>query len=262
MWMDTYNDESSREEHWISAADLMGGALLIFFLLMLYYMMMDREQSRQKSEIYTQTIASLERKLQGSYVSTDSVREVAVLYDQKRAELYEQLVNEFAGDLPRWNAEIVDDLTVRFNSPDVLFEVGSSQIRENFRDILIDFFPRYLDVIMQEGFREAVEELRIEGHTSSFWNRANPEPVQSAYLKNMDLSYERARSVLRFVVDIDAIETELPWLRKHLTANGLSSSHLIYDDQGIEDFARSQRVEFRVRTDAESKIARILDAGQ
>lgn len=272
----TRPDVSESEDHWISAADLMGGALIIFFLLMLYFMMMERERSQQKSEIYNQTIESLETRLQGAeikaqkmaselegaYVQQDSVREVAVLYDQKRAEVYEALVAEFAGDLPRWNAEIYEDLTVRFNSPEVLFAVGSSTLRERFRRILNDFFPRYLELLMQEGFRDSISELRIEGHTSSFWNRSNPEPPQIAYLKNMDLSYERCRTVLRYVMALPELEDELPWLREHLTANGLSSSQLIFDENGNEDFRRSQRVEFRVRTDVESKMAKILDTAQ
>lgn len=261
MLLSSFENSAGDDDQWISAADLMGGALLIFFLLMLYYMMMDREQSRQKSEVYTQTIESLEKKLQGAFISADSVKEVAVLYDQRRSELYEQLVHEFAGDLPRWNAEIDEDLTVRFNAPEVLFDVGSSTIQERFQDILVQFFPRYLDILMQDGFREHIAEVRIEGHTSSFWNRNNPEPVQEAYLKNMDLSYQRVRRVLRYVMDLDAVKPDLSWLRKYLTANGLSSSRLILDKQGQEDWARSQRVEFRVRTDAETRIMKTLEQG-
>jgi hypothetical protein len=48
------------------------------------------------------------------------------------------------------------------------------------------------------------------------------------------------------------------WLKQFVTANGLSSSRLIRDADGLEDPDRSQRVEFRVRTDAEVRIAKIL----
>lgn len=260
--MDSYDFEqiSQNEEHWISAADLLGGALIIFILLMLYFLMTEREQSRQFSEIYQQTVTTLEQKLSVAQVTTDSVKEVAVLYDQKRTQLYEQLVQEFASDLDQWNAEIDEDLTVRFNEPDVLFAVGSSQLRNRFIRILDDFFPRYMALITSEDFRDSITELRIEGHTSSFWNRENPPTEQVAYLKNMDLSFERSRSVLRHVTELPKVQDELPWLRKHLTANGLSSSRLILDKDGNELTSRSQRVEFRVRTDVESRITKILDA--
>jgi outer membrane protein OmpA-like peptidoglycan-associated protein len=44
-----------------------------------------------------------------------------------------------------------------------------------------------------------------------------------------------------------------------VTANGLSSSRLILDNNGMEDVARSRRVEFRIRTDAETRLAKILE---
>lgn len=275
MFANDTQNEAQKEDYWVSAADLLGGALVIFFLLMLYFMMTEKESQRARTEVWAETIHSLEQKLEGeklavdalqkkllgAQVNVDSVKEVAVLYDKKRDELYHELLQEFGQDLPRWNAEIEEDLTVRFNEPSVLFEVGSARLRRPFIEVLDDFFPRYMALITREDFRDSVAELRIEGHTSSFWNRDNPEPPQQAWLKNMDLSFERSRSVLRFVMELPKVESELPWLRKHLTANGLSSAKLILDENGEEDWARSQRVEFRVRTDVESKIARILEVG-
>lgn len=262
-----------QDDYWVSAADLLGGALIIFFLLMLYFMLTEEANQRAQTEVWAETVESLEQKLEGekqavdalrkkllgAQVNVDSIEEVAVLYDQKRDELYHELLQEFGQDLPRWNAEIDEDLTVRFNEPTVLFTVGSSELRRRFIQILDDFFPRYLRIVTREDFRDSVTELRIEGHTSSFWNKANPEPPQQAWLLNMDLSFARARSVLRFVMELPRVESELPWLRDHLNAIGMSSSRLIYDADGNEDEARSQRVEFRVRTDVESKIARILE---
>ncbi len=260
MWIDQLGLGGGREDHWISTADLLGGTLILFFLLMLYFMLTSQEESASHEQAWKDSVASLQQKLQGAQLNVDSVKEVAVLYDKKRDELYHELVQEFGEDLPKWNAEIQEDLTIRFNEPDVLFAVGSAVIRKDFKLILDDFVPRYLRVITKNGFGESIEELRIEGHTSSFWNRENPASPLVAYLKNMDLSYERSRSVLRYLMlDMPRISDHLPWLRRHLTANGLSSSHLILNPDGSENFARSQRVEFRVRTDVESKMARILE---
>lgn len=266
-------------DQWISAADLLGGALVIILLLMLYFMMTQQEQSEEQTEDFQQTVSRLETELQrvqrraasteaelqrasaGAAPTTDSVKEVAVTYERKRAELFEALKQEFSADLPRWNAEIDSDLTIRFREPDILFDVGSARIKPRFVAILSNFFPRYLDTISQAEFYDAIDEVRIEGHTSSFWNRANPTPPQEAYLRNMDLSYSRSRSVLRFVMGLSEIEPNLPWLRQHLTANGLSSSQPILDADGREDWRRSQRVEFRIRTDVEQRIERVLQAG-
>lgn len=254
-----FTQPNTREDHWISAADLMGGALILFFLLMLYFMLTQQEGSAAREQSYQQTVESLETKLRGAMINVDSIKEVAVYYDKKRDELFNELVMEFGQDLPKWNAEIDDDLTVRFNEPDVLFAVGSADLRPEFRDILNNFLPRYLRIMTQDEFRESIAELRIEGHTSSFWNLANPVPSMEAYLRNMDLSYQRSRTVLRYVMALDPLERHRPWLKEHLTANGMSSSRLILKPDGTEDFARSQRVEFRVRTDIDSRMARILE---
>ncbi|MGJ8670209.1 MAG: OmpA/MotB family protein [Oceanococcus sp.] len=251
---------TQRDDHWISAADLLGGALILFFLLMLYFMLTQQEESAAHEQAWKETVQSLQTKLRGAQMNVDSVKEVAVYYDKKRDELFHELVLEFGEDLPKWNAEIDDDLTVRFNEPDVLFATGSATIREDFRDILNDFFPRYMKVMTQEGFVDSIAELRIEGHTSSFWNRRNPASTLTAYLKNMDLSYARSRSVLRYVMlDLNKLDEHRTWLREHLTANGMSSSKLVYNADGSENSARSQRVEFRVRTDIDSRMAKILE---
>jgi outer membrane protein OmpA-like peptidoglycan-associated protein len=60
-------------------------------------------------------------------------------------------------------------------------------------------------------------------------------------------------------LSLSEIKDQKVWLRKYLTANGLSSAKAIVDDSGIEDGDRSRRVEFKVRTDAEGKIATILE---
>jgi outer membrane protein OmpA-like peptidoglycan-associated protein len=82
---------------------------------------------------------------------------------------------------------------------------------------------------------------------------------EDAYFKNMELSQARTRSTLTFVLNLPEITSDRTWLRRYLTANGLSSSRLIFDGNHVEDAARSRRVEFRIRTDAETRIAKILE---
>ena len=49
------------------------------------------------------------------------------------------------------------------------------------------------------------------------------------------------------------------WLKQYLTANGLSSSMLILDSDDIENKEESRRVEFRVRTNAEKLLDKLLE---
>ena len=114
-----------------------------------------------------------------------------------------------------------------------------------FKDILDDFFPRYLEVLGRPQYKEKIKEIRIEGHTNS----------NGEYFSNMELSQDRTRSVLQYCLGITS-EYNVDWLRGGITANGLSSSHPVLRD-GVEDKDLSRRVEFRIRTNAEEVLEEI-----
>jgi len=182
-----------------------------------------------------------------------AAQQVAVSYDTTKKELYDELSRSFSKDLKAWGAEISkDDLVVRFNEPEVLFNTGDATLRPKFQDMLKEFFPRYMQIITSEKYKSLIQEVRIEGHTSSKWNGSTD--ASEAYFKNMELSQSRTRSTLRYVLALPAVAGDAEWLKSHLTANGLSSSHLIRNEDGSENSQLSQRVEFRIRTDADSKL--------
>lgn len=218
---------------WVSLSDLMTGLMMVFLLVAVSYMVKVEADSKK-------------------------IKEVAVLYERLKTELYEDLRKEFEKDLPQWGAELDSDMTIRFKEPEVLFATGADELKPRFKEILADFFPRYIRILTTEKYVGSVTEVRIEGHTSSIW--ANGFDEQDAYIRNMALSQSRTRSTLSYLTSLEQVKSELPWLRQHLTANGLSSSRLIQNQDGSENVFRSQRVEFRVRTDAESRIATIIDS--
>lgn len=224
------NHDVEHEEHWVSVSDLMGGLMMVFLLIAVVYMVQLEIESRK-------------------------VRDVAVLYDRLRTQLYEDLHEEFSDELPRWGAELNRDLSLRFYNTEVLFPQGEDKLRPAFEVILADFFPRYLDIITRPKYREDILEVRIEGHTSSDWGDL---PEEEAYIRNMALSQARTRTTLAYLLDLPEVARERDWIKSNLTANGLSSSKLI-EENGEEDPVRSRRVEFRVRTDAESRIEGMLE---
>jgi outer membrane protein OmpA-like peptidoglycan-associated protein len=227
------DDIGSQDAHWIPLSDLMTGLMVMFLLIAVVYMM------RVEAE-------------------ADRIKEVAIAYNEVRDELHRDLEREFKDDLPQWKAKIVKaDLAVQFTEPEVLFASGSSTLRPEFRLILDDFFPRYLRILTSDKYRESITEVRIEGHTSSEWYDGATDRL--AYFRNMALSQERTRSTLQYVLSLPQSGAHETWLRQHLTANGLSSSRLVSDTAGREDRLRSRRVEFKVRTDAETRIAKILE---
>jgi outer membrane protein OmpA-like peptidoglycan-associated protein len=78
----------------------------------------------------------------------------------------------------------------------------------------------------------------------------------------MALSQSRTRTTLQYVLGLPKVADQQQWLKANLTANGLSSSRLRYNADGSENKDLSQRVEFRVRTNADAQISEILKAGQ
>lgn len=223
--------ERPDDSQWISVSDMMAGLMVIFMFILIAY-------------------------IRPIIETKNHVREIAVAWKQSEAQIYDALQSEFENDLAHWDAELDrQSLTVRFRAPEVMFARSSAEIPPKFRDILNDFFPRYVQVLSTHA--TSIEEIRIEGHTSSEW-KPGATPTD-AYFGNMALSQERTRSVLSYCLSTLESSPLAEWARSRATANGMSSSRLVVSPQGIEDTERSRRVEFRVVTDAKRQIVRILD---
>ena len=218
-------NEESENPFALSIGDLMAALLLIFVLL----------------------LASTLLKLQDEF---ETKSQVAERYTAIKEDIYKELIIEFKDDLKKWNAEIdPKDLAIRFQEPDVLFETNQFALKNAFKTILKDFFPRYVKVISKPKFKDNIEEIRIEGHTDNV----------GSYYHNMELSQNRTRSVLTFVLDstLDN-DIEKQWVKENLTANGLSFSKPVADNDTDIGRYRNRRVEFRIRTNAEKQIDEIL----
>jgi outer membrane protein OmpA-like peptidoglycan-associated protein len=223
------NKEDS--EHWIGISDMMSGLMMVFLFMAVAYM------------YYVQ-------------VERENIKEIAVTYKDTQVAIYNDLMQEFQQDLLRWNAKIErNTLEVTFNNPEVLFGSGSPELNSQFKGILPDFFPRYVAILSR--YRNAIEEIRIEGHTSSDWGSLHGE---SAYFPNMALSQDRTRSVLEYVIALLPQVADRDWVRSNFAAVGYSSSRRVLDSEGkLEDAASSRRVNFRVITNSELLIRNIIE---
>lgn len=235
----------SSDGDWISISDLMAGLMMIFLFIAISFM------------------NSLQR-------DAENIRQMAVAYQELQDDLYEELLEEFREDLDGWQATIDrESLAVRFTrpvtpgptalEPELLFAQGSANLTPRFSTILEQFFDRYITILYSEKYRDDIDEIRIEGHTSSEWQGDTSEDI--AYFENMRLSQERTRVVLQeclALIEGPAATARREWAQQFITANGLSSSQLISDDEGNEDPERSRRVEFRTKTAAERRIVQIV----
>ena len=53
-------------------------------------------------------------------------------------------------------------LSVRFKEPEVLFAQGEAEVRPAFKNILNDFFPRYIQILRRPKYINDIAEIRIE----------------------------------------------------------------------------------------------------
>ena len=217
---------------WMSVSDLMTGLMVIFLFVAVAYMIQVQDNQLEIEK----------------YIKT-------------KEKLYTRLNDEFRKDTANWKMVIDNDLTVKFKEPDVLFAQGSGEIQPLFCDILDNFIPRYLKILLTTDtiLRKHIREIRIEGHTDTL---RMVKYGKDSYLSNVLLSQERAYNVLKYIREMPSFEKYTPEERKLLdywfTANGLSYGKALDIDGNyaaisgsIIDQAKSRRVEFRIVTDEE-----------
>lgn len=224
MKLKTLFQQDDQDDQWISIADMMAGLMIVFLFI---------------------AIVNLKDQI-------DKLKSFEILQDR----IYNELYDEFEDDLKKWVAEIDrETLTVSFREPKIQFSTGSSEVKNEFKNILNDFYPRYLNVLWD--FKDDIDELRIEGHTSSKWQKALSN--DEAYIKNMGLSQDRSKNVLIYILGLN-LGPNKNWAKDKIIANGMSFSKLLIKENGFEDAIRSQRTEFRVKVDSGYIIERLRKA--
>lgn len=180
-----------------------------------------------------------------------AMKDIAIDYRDIKANLNEKLYAAFENDLKKWDASITKNSTIVFHSPKLLFEVSKSEMKDEFKTVLEDFFPRYIAILTSGKYKDEIQELRVEGYTSDKWASAKSE--KEIYLKNMKLSQERAYRVLSYCYSLknESVKENRPWLKKHFRANGMAFSELKNGNQ-------ARRVEFTVGMKSEDKVYEIL----
>ncbi len=214
------------KNEWMSISDMMSGLMLVFLFIAISFMIRV-EAEKQK------------------------MKDVAISYRDTKVNLNEALFEEFESDLKAWNASITKDNSIVFSSPEVLFKVSKSDINDEFKIILQQFFSRYLKILTSPEYVDEIQELRVEGHTSQSWKNATSQ--KEIYLQNMLLSQERAYKVLSYCYSLDneSVVKNREWLEKHFRANGMAFSKL-------RDEKTARRVEFTIQMKSEDRVYEIL----
>ena len=232
---------TKKESHWIPLADLMTVLMVIFLFISISYMHSVEKRQKEQNKIFKD-------------------------YEQSKVALYNELNEAFKNDFEKWNLKLDNDLSIKFTNPQVLFVEGKFDVTPTFQNILKEFLPKYLSVVLQDKYKDKIAEIRIEGHT-------NTKPINKTrdpYIDNMELSQNRARNVLGFLRQQDCF-IQLETIKKDrlqywLTANGLSYGRAVdknfkitYESKQLIDNDKSRRVEFRIVTTSEAIINEALN---
>jgi len=157
----------------------------------------------------------------------------------KSVNIYEELIKLFKNEIASGKMIIKEDLSIEFINSELYFKVGEYELTkrqksylDKFSDKLVAFLHRY---------KEYINTLEINGHTSSEWDSNN---FTSRYLKNEKLSMERSYSTLSYIFKNQDLKKQA-WLSEILKGSGFSYSKKIMRSK-VEDKEKSRRVSFKI----------------
>lgn len=238
--------EDEETSYWLSYSDMMAALLLIFILIISFTLLQAKGQYESKEQELSeqQEIISRQEELLASQ-QEELDRIIGI-----RSDLVADLKDEFNDS--ELNV-LVDPQTgaITFDAS-VLFDVGNSELKDEGKEFLKSFIPRYCSVLLQTEYKDYISEIIIEGHTDT----------NGTYLYNLELSQQRAFSVATFCLTENSgvlSRSEIEVLRNVLTANGRSYSNPIYKDDGTVDMSASRRVEFKFRLKDEEMIDEMVN---
>ena len=205
------------EEHsegnifWITMTDLMTGLVMVFIVMFFY------TYTTSHMEIIKQNLAK------------------------------ENATKELKASLEAQNLDAtVDAITGVVKISDLeLFELGSYTLSEKGKAYLDKFAPAYFNSIFSNNFlNKNIEKIIIQGHTDSQTFKGQYSEDEQ-YMKNMELSLNRAFSVANYMSQTPYNKENGDKLRKMILVEGASFSQPIILD-GKEDYQKSRRVELKI----------------
>lgn len=196
---------------WITMTDLMTGLVLVFIVLFFYTFLTGHVQQIQSELAQENASKSLQETL-------------------KQQDI-EATVDPISGIVK------ISDLE--------LFEVNSYKLSNKGKAYLDKFAPAYLDSLFSnEYLNKNIDKIIIQGHTDS-QTFAGKFSDDEQYMKNMELSLNRAYEVANYMTNTPYNKNNGNKLRKMIIVEGASFSDPVIVN-GKEDFAKSRRVELKL----------------
>lgn len=205
-------EEGEGNVFWVTMSDLLLGLAIVFMTLFVLAMTGFSQNAVQQKQQQIETSKELSEQL-------------------KEANIDAQ-VDEMTGDLK------ISDLE--------LFEVNSYELSPRGKEYLNKLIPIYISTIFsKEDLSNSIENIIIQGHTDS-QSFSGLNSIDAQFARNMELSLKRANSVAEYVFKTNYNRQYSEQLRKKLVVEGKSFNEPILVN-GVEDFAKSRRVELKLK---------------
>ena len=204
-------DNDNGNIFWITMTDLMTGLVLVFIVLFFYTYLtghVDKIQTELAQENASKSLQETLKK-QDNDASIDPISGVVKISDLE------------------------------------LFDVNSYKLSPKGKAYLDKFAPAYLDSLFSNEYLDKnIDKIIIQGHTDS-QTFAGKFSDDEQYMKNMELSLNRAYEVANYMTNTPYNKTNGNRLRKMIIVEGASFSNPVLVN-GKEDYAKSRRVELKL----------------
>ena len=206
-----HEESSDGNIFWMTMTDLMTGLVLVFMVLFFYAFMQDNVNKIYEDISKEKVSNSIEEALENVNI--------------------EAIIDPYSGIVK------ISDLE--------LFDLSSYTLSEKGKNYLDKFAPAYFNSIFKDRYlSENIDKIIIQGHTDtqSFAGSYSPD---EQYMKNMELSLNRAYAVANYMTSTAYNKENGEKLRKMIIVEGASSSTPVFVN-GKEDYNRSRRVELKI----------------
>ncbi len=266
MW---YTNNSAQ---WISLSDMMTWLMLIFLLISILVISEVRE--------YEEELRKTEKELREQKQDLDKARKelaekeliiklnekyrnrVLLEYSNIKDNLHKDLKKAFKEKEKEWQMTISDDMTIKFDNPDIFFQANSDVLTSSFKNILDKFIPKYFSILNNEEYHNKLKEVRIEWHA---W-----KCLSDKYMYCLSLSQKRSNSVLNYIFESNEFknlaQADKDRLKFIITSNGMSdwknldyNWQYTYYSKSSVDANKSRRVEFRIVTNSEDLVDELIN---
>lgn len=154
-------------------------------------------------------------------------------------DVYELLISLYKADIKNKTIKIKKDLTIELVDKRLYFDVSKYKLTKTQEIFLEKFSKKLLEFLKKH--QNVLNTLEVNGHTSSEWGKNS---FEDGYIKNNELSMQRAFSALKFIFNAQDKPTKL-WLSKILRGSGYSYSKKITLND-VENKEKSRRVSFKI----------------